>query len=189
MSDEELAKHLGISALRAGASPVGRDGTRQVLAWWTVRVEPSFAPAWVVGAVHEQELRLGPVVCRGFVADADRVAVTALDTDDVLTALEALNPFRVEPIRWPMASFGAREVWVQTRSLDGLGYLLQWGTNATEGQFRFSNPQAEWLIAFERILMGFARRVITTTKVEPFDEHLQTWAEYREKVDDESLLG
>jgi hypothetical protein len=187
--DDQLAQHLGLEALQVGAGPVGQAGrpsAPRVLAWWSVSVEPSFDRSWAVGALHEEVWTGGPdpeaVTARGFVADADGAAVAPLAADEGLAALGRLDPFRVAPThRTKMLN---RDVWVEMTTLDGLGYRVRWGSQATEGQFRFSNPNAGWLVDVERVLFGFARRVVLASGVGRFEDQLQCWAEYREPLRD-----
>ena len=193
--DEHLAKHLGLSELRVGAERLGPRRAAealQVLAWWSVSVEPSFTPSWAVGALHEEEWGGGPdpgrVVARGFVADADGAAVAPLAADEVLGALGRLDPFRVEPASRTRV-FGS-QMWVEMGTLDGLGYALRWETKATEGRLRFANPRAEWLMGFERVLFRFAARVVAASGARRFGEQLRCWARYREPLQDvEQLYG
>jgi hypothetical protein len=182
--EEQLAKHLGLAELRVGAE--SGPGAQQVLAWWWVNVLPSFDRSWVVGAVHEEEWKSGPtaarVPVRGFVADADGAAVAERDTDEVLAALGALNPFRAEPTKRVRAQWGEHEAWFEMRTVDGLGYRLQWGTRATEGAFSFSNPEADWLIAFERVLYRFAGSVVSAAGVPRFKKQLRRWVGYWDEL-------
>jgi hypothetical protein len=184
--DEQLAKHLGLDALRVGAGRTNSITGPRVLVWWSVNVEPSFAPSWVVGALHEEEWSGGPdperITIRGFVADAAGAAIAPLDADEVLGELGRLNPFQVAPTHREKAFGFGKEMWCEMGSLDGLGYLLRWGTRATEGQFRFANPHVGWLDEFERVLFRFASRVITASGVGRFEEQLECWADYRESV-------
>src|SRR5262245_51795284 len=74
VADDRIAQFLNISELRVG---VNRSQALpcvdrwQVLAWWVVTVEPSFAPYFAVGAIHGEESidgpGLGKVDIRGFV--------------------------------------------------------------------------------------------------------------------------
>jgi hypothetical protein len=185
--DDQLAQHLGLESLRVGAGPVGqgnRPTAPRVLAWWSVSVEPSFNRWWAVGAVHEEVWTGGPdpdaVTARGFVADADGAALAPLAADEGLDALGRLDPFRVAPT--PRTKMLIRDVWVEVTTIDGLGYAVRWGTRATEGQFRFSNPEADWLVDFERVLFGFARKVVLASGVGRFEDQLRCWAEYREPL-------
>ncbi|WP_052558487.1 hypothetical protein [Gemmata sp. SH-PL17] len=176
--NEQLARHLNLTTLSVGSGrqgAVGEPGASCVLAWWTVSVLPSFHPAWVVGAVHE-EWKSGPspdrVVIRGFVADENGADIAALDTDEVLHFLGSLNPFQVAP-----------NGCVGTH--DGLGYRFQWSSWATEGTFRFSNPRGDWLVELERVLFRFARQIASTAKSDRFADQLRCWGEYREAITDE----
>jgi hypothetical protein len=188
--DEQLAANLGLDELRVGAGRAGVDGSPQVLAWWAVGVEPSFARSWVVGAVYEEEWTGGPdpdrVSARGFVADAGGAAVAPLATNEVLDALGRLNPFRLVPTsRQKVVMVGtgrAEEMWVGTATRDGLGYNVRWETRATAGHFRFSNPQARCLEEFERVLFHFARQVVAASGALRFESQLECWAEYREPL-------
>jgi hypothetical protein len=188
--DEQLAAHLGLDELRVGAGRVGADVGPQVLAWWTVSVEPSFAHSCVVGAVYEEEWTGGPgpdrVAIRGFVADRDGAAISPLVADEVLDALGRLNPFRATPTpRQKVVMIGmgrAEQMWVGTASRDGLGYTVRWGTRAAEGHFRFSNPRAVWLEEFEHVVFRFAQRVVATSGASRFESPLGCWADYREPL-------
>jgi hypothetical protein len=189
VSDEQIARYLGLERLRVGArSGTGRG---QVLAWWWVNVGPSFDHNWAVGAIHEEEWTCGPTsevtAIRGFVADADGAAVVALTTDSALMALGTLNPFRVEPTTRQRVQWGEHEAWVETRTADGLAYWLRWGTRATEGTAFFANPEAGWLVEFERVLFRFARQVVSKSKVRRFQKQLRTWIRYRKELREEDL--
>lgn len=140
--------------------------------------------------MHEEEWTGGPdpdrVLARGFVADATSAAVAPRAVDDVLDALGRLNPFRPAPTpRQKVVMIGAgkaEEMWVGTASLDGLGYTVRWGTRATEGHFRFSNPHAAWLEEFERVLFRFARHVVAVSGASRFESQLGCWVECREPL-------
>jgi hypothetical protein len=183
--DEQAARYLGLTRFHVGAARADvKDPAPRVLGWWAVTVSPSFAPAWVVGALHEELWTGGPdpewVAVRGFVLDREGAATTDLEDDPVLAALAALNPFRVVPTHRQKG--GNFDEWHETRTLDGLGYGVRWGTRATHGAFRFSNPRVDWLWEFERVLFGFARRVVSLAEGTRFERHLGTWAAYRESI-------
>lgn len=182
--DDQLAKHLGIHGLHVGAGRAEGAGGPRILAWWSVSVEPSFSRSWAIGALHEEEWTHGPdpdrITARGFVADRDGAAVARLEADEVLEALGRLNLFQLAPTH-RMKVIG-RELWLEAATLDGLGYSVRWGTRATRGRFRFSNPRFEWLEDFERVLFRFARRVITASGVGRFEEQLECWASYQASV-------
>ena len=74
------------------------------------------------------------------------------------------------------------EMWVETATLDGLGYNVRWGTRAAVGHFRFSNPRAAWLEEFERVLFQFARQIVAASGAARFESQLVRWAEYREPL-------
>ena len=181
LPDETIAKHLALKELRVGAARTEGRGSH-VLAWWLVSVEPSFDSSWAIGALHEEEWTGGPtpdrVTVRGFVVDADGAAVAPLHTDEVLVGLGTLNPFQVEPTR--RVKVCNADIWCEMATVDGLGYRLRWGTRADEGAFRCSNPEADWLVEFERVLFRFAHRVVTDSAVVRFEEQLRCWAEYRD---------
>jgi hypothetical protein len=140
--------------------------------------------SWAVGALHEEVWTGGPdpdaVTARGFVADADGAAVAPLVRDEGLAALGRLDPFRVAPT--PRVKMFNQDRWVEMATLDGRGYSVSRGTRATEGQFRFSTPEAGRLVEFERVLFGFARRLVLASGVGRFEDQLQCWAEYREPL-------
>lgn len=196
VSPESLAFHLGLQALSVGSKRVTESpesDCRQVLAWWTVTVEPSFHPSLVVGAVHEEEWTSGPtpdrVTARGFVAGLAGAAVIPLDTDPVPDALGRMNPFGVEPahrILWRLHSAGRETVsesWGEVRTLDGLAYSVRWATKAADGgQFRIANPRAGWPLEFERMLYEFARRVVLVADAVNLDPALACWLGYREEI-------
>jgi hypothetical protein len=56
---------------------------------------------------------------------------------------------------------------------------VRWATRATEGGFRFSNPRADWLLDFERVLYRFARRVVAASGESRFEAQLALWVERR----------
>jgi hypothetical protein len=188
---ELLAGPLGLTDLRVGARRSGVSGGPSVLAWWAATVEPSFDPPLTVGAVHEEEWADGPglVTIRGFVIAGPKSAVAALPADPVPDALGRLNPFRVEPAHRSeqrvlnAASGEVREVYGETRILDGLGYGLEWGTKAvSDGVLRFANPQAGWPLEFERLLFRFTHQVVAAASGPDFEAELACWARYREGI-------
>lgn len=138
--------------------------------------------------VYEEEWTGGPdpdrVSAKGFVADREVAAICPIETDEVLESLRTLNPFRPLPThRQKSLGFGpgqAEEMWLETHTLEGIGYTVRWDKRATMGHFRFSNPRVDWLKEFERLLFRFARRVVSASgecRVEP---HLILWAECQE---------
>ncbi|VTR93518.1 unnamed protein product [Gemmata massiliana] len=176
--NEQLARHLNLTALSVGSGrqgAVGEPGASCVLAWWTVSVLPSFHPAWVVGAVHEEERRSGlsldRVTTRGFIADENGADIAVLETDEVSDTFGTLNLFQVTP--------------EYMAALDGLGYRFQWSNWATEGTFRFSNPRGDWLVELERVLFRFARQIASTAKSDRFADQLRCWGGYREAITEE----
>jgi hypothetical protein len=184
LSDDQLAQYLSLTALRVGSgrSSAASEGSgSHVLAWWLVSVESEASPPWIIGAVHEDEagddhpIR---VKVRGFIADADEVAIAALGTDEVLEALGTLNPFRVEAttrIATSIASDGED-------ATNRFKYSLRWGSRVTAGQFEFSDPQEAWLNEFERSLFRFANHLEVAASKGYFQERLQGWMKAREGV-------
>jgi hypothetical protein len=180
--DERLAQHLGLTELCVGASRTDA-ADPSVLAWWLVSVEPSFSRSWTVGVIHEETWTDGPypdsVTARGFVADLDGAAVAPLSSDPILECLGRLDPFRIEPTH--RVKVANADWWVEAHTLDGLGYSLRWETQAVHGaRFRFSNPRAERLMEFERVLFRFAREIVAASGVGGFEEQLRCWVGYRD---------
>src|SRR4051794_32877755 len=97
VSDEQVARYLGLTGLRVGAGriAVAERIQPQVLAWWAVSVLPSFDRSFVVGAIHEELWSAGPnpdwVAAKGFLVDVEGAAVADLKADPALEAFGQLN--------------------------------------------------------------------------------------------------
>jgi hypothetical protein len=196
VSKEEIAKHLGLEQLWVGARRSGSANDSrgpQVLAWWAAHVKPSFAPKWVLGALHEEEWTRGPnpdrVTIRGFLADKHRATVATLEVDPIPEAMGRLNPFAVVPTHRccrEVIDGDTGEVekeWSEYLVADGLSYSVSWETKAVgKGGFEFSNPQAGWPLEFERLLYEFALKVMGVGGAGEFEEHIAEWLDHRPEI-------